>query len=758
MWSWYWVGRLSRLILSKVDAKYCARAGRYAVYIARALSWSYCGGQRSLRENTWKHMSLVFLIIPHITVGFLFSCLHPAFRRPPSAVRRPSSAALTVDLTQLISHTTHLTHNSSLTQLISSHTQLISHTTHLTHNSSHHIIHHSSHTHNSSQLISHNSSHTTHLTHLISQTCCLAGAVHRAFWRRSGADWRRSGRGYLLRGRRSTESLLKELRRGLAPPWPRLLVPEHPILITIIFLVSKNIDIDLLGNIDYFNIFDIDFQLDFFGPNIDSNIDFNIDFNIEFNIDFNIDILGLFLGLQKGSSRVRSSMFDHVSTLVCAWLTWLKNSEVACAERLFGKKRNTQSQHQRLELLEKEYSSPRDFLEKEKHPLEKGRMSKNKGGARHFAKPAIDPGVLLKILRNHTDNIKDLGPYETISKTGAVNPKGLLECRSFLQDIIEVVPTCEIAPQVLRTSLMNLLSHNVSLNATRFNGLTWANIKAERITVLMAHCRKVAREKNQQRLCMAKLTSHEYLQLQTLISDVAIKDEDSLGKGKNLKRRTSDAPLDSDGFPKLLQSPEMEKKRKALTKRAMTKKPSPKGCGGGLAPAVLGPWKNGRRKKQAEPSLNRAWTCKGKWAMEVCPKRSLLQNRASQRQRQRGILKKPLEKGRPTGTEKFCFLRITHAQNPKRTYLTGCHKGTTQRRLIVEVPEKWAQNHQKVVEEIKREMESKGLTKPEAVALRAKLVAKQSKWKACLLFGGWFTTKCFLGKYVITVCVTGGFL
>ena len=27
-----------------------------------------------------------------------------------------------------------------------------------------------------------------------------------------------------MRGRRSTESLLKELRRGLAPPWPRLFV------------------------------------------------------------------------------------------------------------------------------------------------------------------------------------------------------------------------------------------------------------------------------------------------------------------------------------------------------------------------------------------------------------------------------------------------------------------------------------------------------------------------------------------------------
>ena len=51
---------------------------------------------------------------------------------------------------------------------------------------------------------------------------CAAGAVHRASWRSCGADCRRSGRGCSFCGRRSTQSVLKELRRGLSPEWPRL--------------------------------------------------------------------------------------------------------------------------------------------------------------------------------------------------------------------------------------------------------------------------------------------------------------------------------------------------------------------------------------------------------------------------------------------------------------------------------------------------------------------------------------------------------
>ena len=192
---------------------------------------------------------------------------------------------LTHLISYITSHTTHVTHSHTHHKTYLIHNS--SHTTHLTpiisHNSPHtsHLTHNSSHTTHHTQLTSHNSSHNysshttliSHTTHLTHKTCelgagrflkelrrglspagprllsawqaqytepsegvvarivagwaaaslCVAGAVHRAFWRSCGADCRRLGRGSPLRGRRSTQRLLKELGRGLSPAGPRLL-------------------------------------------------------------------------------------------------------------------------------------------------------------------------------------------------------------------------------------------------------------------------------------------------------------------------------------------------------------------------------------------------------------------------------------------------------------------------------------------------------------------------------------------------------
>ena len=364
-----------------------------------------------------------------------------------------------------------------------------------------------------------------------------------------------------------------------------------------------------------------------------------------------------------------------------------------------------------------------------------GKREMSKGGARHFTKPAIGPGIILRIFKDHSALIANLGIYETVSKSGAVSPKGLLDCKALLQDITEVAPTCELAPQVLRTSLMNLLAHDVSLNSTKWNGATWCNIKAERVTVLLAHLRKVARDKEQQRLCTAKLTSHQYQQLETLFSEVVIKDEDPLEKGNALKEKQVMPPWILMVSPKYYR---VLKWRKALAKRAVRahqgmRKQHLTGFGKGLGPAAPKTSKPlGKRQQEEAGSTATEHSLQDKMGYGNKPKKKPASKTKAGPKATTTKGKKPLKKGKPNtqadDKNKFCQLRVTNATKPERSYLTGCHLGTTQRRLVVEVTAKWTKNYKKVIAEIKKQMEAKGLTKPEAVALRAKLLETQKSW------------------------------
>ena len=358
----------------------------------------------------------------------------------------------------------------------------------------------------------------------------------------------------------------------------------------------------------------------------------------------------------------------------------------------------------------------------------------SKGGARHFTKPAIDPGIILRTFKDHSALIANLGIYETVSKSGAVSPKGLLDCKALLQDITEVAPTCELAPQVLRTSLMNLLAHDVSLNSTKWNGATWCNIKAERVTVLLAHLRKVARDKEQQRLCTAKLTSHQYQQLETLFSEVVIKDEDPLEKGKCLKRKASDASLDSDGFPKILQSPEV--------KKSSCKKGS-KGPPGNEKTTPHRLWKRagssctktskplGKRQQEEAGSTATEHSLQDKMGYGNKPKKKPASKTKAGPKATTTKGKKPLKKGKPNtqadDKNKFCQLRVTNATKPERSYLTGCHLGTTQRRLVVEVTAKWTKNYKKVIAEIKETNGSQRLDQTRSCGFEGQVTGNPEK-------------------------------
>ena len=124
-----------------------------------------------------------------------------------------------------------------------------------------------------------------------------------------------------------------------------------------------------------------------------------------------------------------------------------------------------------------------------------------KGGARHFAKPYVEPSLLMKTLSEYKNEVMDMGPYECVSKTGAINPKGLIQRRFLLEDMLKLSPAGEIHSGAFRTSLMNLLVKDPEANNSRFNGSTWANLRQERFSTVLAHLRKVAREEQAFNAC-----------------------------------------------------------------------------------------------------------------------------------------------------------------------------------------------------------------------------------------------------------------
>ena len=74
--------------------------------------------------------------------------------------------------------------------------------------------------------------------------------------------------------------------------------------------------------------------------------------------------------------------------------------------------------------------------------------------------------------------------------------------------------------------------------------------------------------------------------------------------------------------------------------------------------------------------------------------------------------------------KKWARLRVTHASKPERSYITGCHEGSSQLKLIVEVRRKWTTQYKKVIGIILNKLETEMLTKAEAIDLRAVLIDK----------------------------------
>ena len=377
-----------------------------------------------------------------------------------------------------------------------------------------------------------------------------------------------------------------------------------------------------------------------------------------------------------------------------------------------------------------------------------------KGGARHFAKPMVDGGLLYKAFHSHRDVLIDLGDYETLSRNGSPCFEGLIKSAGLIEDVLLLEPSAELHPQPVKAALLKLLSGNASLNTTQFNGQVWINLRAERLCTLLNHVRKAARDPESLKQAALKLCGKDMVILKKILGLVSLSLEKGasscdfshpLEKGASssvfshplekgsaptphsassfdtqtvaydkeafephvpriLKQNISDVSVDSEGFPNLLKE-----------------ELSPKG--------------DSTASKTVHIPCKRAEkVCK--FSAPVGSKVSLDTWSAQQEQRAlraslgyNTVLKRPAsaketKKDLSLGKEGWLRLQKTIAKSPARSYILGSLEKGAKPKLIVEVSEKRSSQYIWIVDQILEQLKQKMLTKQQALDLRDALCAQ----------------------------------
>ena len=377
-----------------------------------------------------------------------------------------------------------------------------------------------------------------------------------------------------------------------------------------------------------------------------------------------------------------------------------------------------------------------------------------RGGARHFKKPFVETGLLMKCLKQHEELLKDFKGYESLSRNNGVDTKGLVHALGFVNDILDLEPSGEVHAQPLRNSLLHLLTNNPHWDTTQQIGSVWVHMRSERINVLLFHVRKLARS-GLNASCAAALTSLEYKRLQDTLEKVDLaetcvvplgkgdekmtkkKKEDEcetplkkgkssgpkdptplkkgkssgskgptpLKKGRRLKKTIIDVSLDSDGFPKALKGPPKPKLGRLLNRRLGQKRPLEASAGEG----------------EEEDNRSAMGFTRKKPAGKAEPLK-----KGTGKPLKKGT-DKPLKKGTAadmSGPGPWLKLHKAMAAKPKRAYILGTKSSEVKPKLVVEVSQTMSKKCSFVVDKIKDALENENLSKEEAKDLRKTLCAE----------------------------------
>ena len=384
-----------------------------------------------------------------------------------------------------------------------------------------------------------------------------------------------------------------------------------------------------------------------------------------------------------------------------------------------------------------------------------------RGGPRHHAKPYVDSGLLYKCLEKHQDLVRNLGPYEIISRSMGLDPKGLVTAMPLWKEILRVEPSGEIHAQPLRNALVKLLSEKPDLNASHQSGQVWANLKVERINCVLTHVRKLGRDKNFTYIA-AKLVKEDYLKLLDGLKLLevpclekggsgpgellAICDAPALEKAgeakeepgvlekakkRKLKAQSSEVSMDEQGFPKMFGSPENMKAPAASSSRLLVSKSRPGSRIHSENSSLRDSMGYGLKRPAAASGLEKPQK-KAASGLEKPEKKAASGLEKPQKNPASGLEKPKAGKKKPAAREAapqketrkpWVKLRQVNPTNPERSYLQGKHEGGNMH-LIIEVTAHRCPQYREVIEKIKAALEKDALTKAEAKQLREELCHK----------------------------------
>ena len=209
--------------------------------------------------------------------------------------------------------------------------------------------------------------------------------------------------------------------------------------------------------------------------------------------------------------------------------------------------------------------------------------TQKKGGKRRCSIPPVCKDKLKAVFQKRFEAVKeqafDFGVYNHVTTAMQPHPGGLAENEHLIKGLV-AISNGEIKPTQLKDALENF----GRCNDTQFKNSFWAMSKAQKVITLLAHWRRVKYEESRRQQCLAKATQSETRAIHRLVAlepgmsrtentlPIVEKEPKQASPKRKLQETHSDATLDSEGWPKMLQTPPLQSSGSGLKQSPSTRK------------------------------------------------------------------------------------------------------------------------------------------------------------------------------------------